>query len=250
MIVKCKECSYNISSEAVACPSCGYPQQLTSAMENSSNTSSRSISRLYGFVALIAFLMSNFIPAILAPLVVLVSFVFSTMAIIKGGKKFGGFMFALCLLQTWIIADHFDGLSGSLGLTNPIQIEHAEAKKYSNVTMNVPTDFNQIIQEKCAEEWPGNYRMIQYCHEQQQNGVLALKKGRPNSVGQEAFVIIRGKCSEEWPRDFRMRAYCEGKQFDSYRALQASNATKSQSGACAQKWPDDFQMRQYCESKR
>jgi hypothetical protein len=205
---------------------------------------------MYGWVALIAFLMSNFIPAILTPLVVLVAFVFSVMEINQGGKTFGGIMFALCAIQAWFIADHFGGLSGSLGITSPKQIEQATAKKYSATNLDIPSDADQTIQQKCAEEWPGDYRMMQHCQEQQRKGILALSQGRPASVSQEAFVIIRGKCAEEWPRDFRMRAHCEGQQYDGYHALQATATSEAQRGACAQQWPNDFRMRQHCERKR
>lgn len=112
MIVKCKECGHDMSTEAAACPSCGWPQQPTPAVESSTTTAKRK-SHMYGWVALIAFLMSNSIPAILAPIVVLVAFVFAVLEINQGGKAFGGIMFALCVLQAWFIADHFGGLSGS-----------------------------------------------------------------------------------------------------------------------------------------
>jgi hypothetical protein len=46
-----------------------------------------------GVLALVAFLMSNFIPAILAPLVVLVGFVFATLELGRGSKLFGGIVF-------------------------------------------------------------------------------------------------------------------------------------------------------------
>ena len=205
---------------------------------------------MYGWVALIAFLMSNFIPAILAPLVVLVAFVFAVLEINQGGKTFGGIMFALCALQAWFIADHFGGLSGSLGITNPKQIEEATARKYSATNLDVPSDADQTIEQKCAEEWPSDFRMRRHCQEQQRKGIAALGQARPASVSQEAFVIIRGKCAEEWPRDFRMRAHCEGQQYDGYHALQAATANEAQRGACAQQWPNDFRMRQHCERKR
>lgn len=250
MIVKCKECGHDVSTEAAACPSCGCPQQPTPAVAESSTATTKRKSHMYGWLALIAFLMSNFIPAILAPLVVLVAFVFAVLEINQGGKTFGGIMFALCALQAWFIADHFGGLSGSLGLTNPKQIEEATARKYSATNLNVPSDADQTIEQKCAEEWPSDFRMRRHCQEQQRKGIAALSQGRPASVSQEAFVIIRGKCAEEWPRDFRMRAHCEGQQYDGYHALQAATANEAQRGACAQQWPNDYRMRQHCERKR
>lgn len=252
MIVKCKECGHDVSTEAAACPSCGCPQQaITAVAESSTSTTTKGRkSHMYGWVALIAFLMSNFIPAILAPLVVLVAFVFAVLEINQGGKTFGGIMFALCVLQAWFIADHFGGLSGSLGITSPKQIEETTAKKYSSTDLNVPSDAAQTIEQKCAEEWPNDFRMRSYCQDQQREGVAALSQGRPASVTQDAFGIIRGKCADEWPRDFKMRAYCETQQYDGYHALQAATVDETHRGACAQQWPNDYRMRQYCESKR
>jgi len=194
--------------------------------------------------------MSNFIPAILSPLVILLGLVFSAMQINQGGRVFGGIMFALCALQAWYIADHFGGISGSIGITNPKQIEEATAKRYSSTNLQAPLNSDSIIEQKCAEEWPSDFRMRRHCQEQQNQGISALSKGRPDSVRQEAFIIIRGKCAEEWPRDFRMRAHCEGQQFDGYHSLQAATTSESQRGACAQKWPNDYRMRQHCEGQR
>jgi len=91
--------------------------------------------------------------------------------------------------------------------------------------------------------------MRSYCQQQQHEGIAAISRGRPASVGQDAFTIIRGKCAQEWPRDFKMRAYCEAQQYDGYHALQATTTDETQRRACAQQWPNDYRMRQYCEGK-
>ncbi len=250
MIVKCRECGHDLSTEAAACPSCGCPQQPTPAVTESSAVTTKGRTHIYGWAALIAFLMSNFIPAIIAPLVVLVAFVLSLLEMNNGSKIFGGTMFALCALQGWYIADHFGNLRGSLGITNPGEIEQATVKKYSATDLIIPPDANRTIEQKCAEEWPSDFRMQRHCQQQQSEGIGTLRQGRPASVSQDAFVIIRGKCAEDWPRDFRMRAHCEGQQYEAYKALQSPTASKAQRGACAQQWPDDYRMRQHCESKR
>jgi hypothetical protein len=204
---------------------------------------------MYGWIALIAFLMSNFIPAIIAPLVILVAFVFAVLEINQGSKTFGWIIFALCVLQGWFIADHFGGLSGRLGIINQKQIEETTAKKYSATNLNVSSDADQTIEQKCAEEWPNDFRMRNYCQKGQREGVAALSQGQPASVSQDAFVIIRGKCAEEWPRDFKMRAYCEKQQYEGYHALQAATVDETKRRSCAQQWPNDYRMRQYCERK-
>ena len=193
--------------------------------------------------------MSNFTPAIVAPLIVLSGFVFALLETSKGSKIFGGIMVALCALQAWFIADHFGKISGAVGLTNPKQIEQETARKYSSSSLDVPGSASQIISQKCAEEWPTDYRMQKHCEERQQQGIAALARGQPSNVSRDAFIIIRGKCAEEWPRDFNMRAYCESRQYDGYAALQAANTGESKRGSCAQQWPNDYSMRQHCESR-
>ena len=250
MIVKCRECGHELSTEAAACPSCGCPQQPLTPGMKSGKLAKQPKSHVYGWVALISFLMSNFTPAIIAPLVVIAALVFTVLEIKQGSKTFGGIMFSLCALQAWFIADHFGGISSSLGLTNPKQIEEATASGYSSTNLNVPTAANEVVEQKCREEWPNDFRMRVYCQNQQHEGIAALSAGEPTGVSHDAFVIIRSKCADEWPRDFKMRAYCETQQYESYRALQATTADAPGSGRCAQQWPDDYRMRQYCEQHR
>lgn len=250
MIIECRECGHGVSTEAAECPSCGYPQRPATPAADSAAPRKKQGSRVYGWIALTSFLMSNFIPAIVAPLVLLTAFIFSLLEINRGGKLFGGIMVALCVLQVWFIADHFGGLSGTLGITNPQKIEKAAAAKYSATDLNVPLNTEQIIDQNCEEEWPNDFRMRSHCEEQQRDGVATLNQGQPAFVSNDAFIIIRGKCAQEWPRDFRMRVHCESQQYEGYRALQVSTAGDPQKGRCAQQWPNDYRMRQYCERKR
>ena len=255
MIIKCRECGHNVSSEAAACPSCGCPPQPAGAplspIAAVAAAPAKPVpkSHINGWIALIAFLMANFTPAILAPLILLVAFVFALLEMSKGSKVFGGIMLALCALQAWYVADHFGKISGAIGLTNPKKIEEETVRKYSDMSLDVPANASQIISQKCSEEWPTDYRMQKHCEEQQRGGIAALNRGQPGNVTRDAFVIIRGKCGQEWPRDFRMRAHCESQQYDGYAALQASNTGESKRGRCAQQWPNDYRMRQHCESR-
>jgi hypothetical protein len=246
MIVKCKECGKDVSTEAVACPACGCPQKFEKELPPKAIKQKQS--HIFGWIALIAFFMANYIPAIIAPLIILIAIIFSLLEVKQGGKVFGGIVFSLCLLQVWAIADHFGGLSASIGLTNTKQIEKKMVKKYENTNINLPADAALIIEQKCAEEWPNDFKMRNYCQKQQQEGISILDRGMPNGIQPDAFRIIRGKCASEWPRDFKMRAYCESQQYEAYRALQMNNKTSS--AVCAQQWPDDYKMRQYCESKK
>jgi len=249
MIVKCRECGKDISTEAVACPACGCPQKPIAETVPKVDKGKQGRSHIFGWIALIAFFMSNFIPAIMAPLIVLIAIIFALLEFKQGGKVFGGVVFSLCLLQVWTIADHFGGLSASMGLTNPKQIEQEAVKKYENTNLDLPVNAAQIIQQKCAEEWSNDFQMRRYCQEQQQEGIAKLGGGRPADVEPNAFKIIRGKCAADWPSDFNMRAYCESQQYEGYRSLQADNQNETSQARCAQQWPDDYKMRKYCESK-
>lgn len=248
MIVKCKECGKDVSTEALACPACGCPQRQESELKP--ETKKQSISNIFGWIAVIAFFISTVTPAILAPLIVLTAIIFALLEIKQGGKVFGGFIFLLCLMQVWAIADHFGGLSASLGLTSPKQIEQKMVKKYENTEINLPANASQIIGQKCTEEWSNDFSMRKHCQKQQQEGMEKLSRGMPADIEPDAFRIIRGKCTGEWPRDFQMRAHCESQQYEAYRALQKTSRNETSGAGCAQQWPDDYKMRQYCESKK
>lgn len=247
MIVKCRECGKDVSTEAAACPACGCPQKL--AAKPVTKTKEQASSHIFGWIALIAFFMSNFIPAIIAPLIVLIAIIFSLLEVKQGGKIFGGIVFSLSLLQVWWIADHFGGISATMGLTNPKQIEEQTVKKYENADMDVPANVGVIIQLKCKEEWADDFRMRRHCEQQQQEATAKLDSGMPADIKPNVFRIIRGKCAAEWPRDFRMRVHCESQQYEGYRALQESSRSDSSRARCAQQWPDDYRMRKHCESK-
>lgn len=248
MIVQCKECGKDISSEAAACPSCGYPQQQ--AAGPNAPQDARKQSHMFGWLALVAFVMASFIPAIISPLVVLVALVFATLEMKRGSTAFGGVLLLLCLVQVWWIMDHFGKISASLGLVDTKQIEQQTVRKYENVSLSAPANASQIVSEKCSQEWPNDYRMQNHCREQQEKGIATLNMGAPSGIDEGPFRIIRGKCAEEWPRDFRMRAHCENQQFDGYRALQSTSASEALRAGCAQQWPSDYRMRRHCESRR
>jgi hypothetical protein len=248
MIVQCIECGKDVSTEATVCPSCGFPQKAPNTSEAGSSKSPQS--HIYGWIALIAFFLSNFVPAIISPLIVLVAIVFALLEMRQGGKVMGGIALALCLIQVWAIADHFGGLSASMGLTNAKEIEQQAVRKYETTSTNLPANALQIIEEHCSAEWPDDFKMRRYCQDQQQKGVSTLERGLPSGIGASAFKMIRGKCAGEWPTDFKMRAYCESQQFDAYRSLGGSGRDDKAEARCAQQWPDDYKMRRYCESKQ
>jgi len=72
------------------------------------------------------------------------------------------------------------------------------------------------IRSKCANKWPNDFRMQQYCREQQTEAFYTLRSRRMTGT----LARIREECARKWPDDFRMRNYCEEQQIEAYRNLQ------------------------------
>jgi hypothetical protein len=77
----------------------------------------------------------------------------------------------------------------------------------------------QVIQGKCKNDWPDDFRMQAFCQKQQRSAVVTLSMGKPQDVQLDQFMTVRRKCAGEWVTDFRMRAYCEKQQFNAIREL-------------------------------
>lgn len=247
MLVKCPECSNEVSLSAAACPKCGHPTQTSAAA--ASAPAVLKVSHSSGWISLAAFLLANFTPAILAPIFVLVGLIFAGRELSGGGKKFGAVVLCLSLLQGWFVLDHFGHLSGTLGITTAKDTDAKVAASYANVSLDIPDDWRSIAESKCREEWISDYQMQDYCVRQQSEAAQSLSTGAPADIDPEAFRVIRGKCADEWPRDFKMREYCERQQFEGFRNLKASGTSEPVRNACAQQWPNDYKMRKYCEGK-
>lgn len=250
----CPFCRSHIPKNSKICPSCGddvsaASPPTTAAAPPAQPRNAQGRSHALGLVGLLAFLMANVVPAFMSPLLALVALACALVELQRGSRALGGIVVGLSLLQMWLIADHFTGLSSQLGLINPQQIEQETARRYQNTSMDTPVDAEQIISQKCAEEWPSDFRMRSYCEGQQREGVATLQRDAPSDIGADAFRIIRGKCTEEWPRDFKMRAYCESQQYEGYRTIQVAPRDGSARARCAQQWPNDYKMRVYCESR-
>lgn len=119
-------------------------------------------------------------------------------------------------------------------------------------------DPDKVIEEKCAIDWPDNYRMRAACIEQQSQ---VLNKSLSSPIDPrltvEDLTLLREKCANDWPDDFRMRAQCEQKQIRGFQKLQSPPpkdvTLKDYSVAvahCAKEWPDDFRMRAHCLEER
>jgi len=65
------------------------------------------------------------------------------------------------------------------------------------------------IRSKCANKWPNDFRMQQYCREQQTEAFYTLRSRRMTGT----LARIREECARKWPDDFRMRNYCEEQRY-------------------------------------
>ncbi len=74
---------------------------------------------------------------------------------------------------------------------------------------------DQIIKNKCSQDWPQDFVMQKYCIDQQ-NEALAKLKSRTSANTPQSII---DKCERDWHFDFQMREYCESEQFKAYRSL-------------------------------
>ena len=125
-------------------------------------------------------------------------------------------------------------------------------------------------EEYCADKWPDDYRMRNYCQEQQNEGnrklfSIARDKGlvkdgklsaSPNGEDYEKIIY---QCMSKWELarfntyDYKMVVYCIDQQFEAYAKTGAGNNENSNSGIegfCADKWPNDYRMRAYCQEQQ
>jgi hypothetical protein len=73
-----------------------------------------------------------------------------------------------------------------------------------------------VIVPRCARDWPDDFRMRQFCEDQQRSAVQSLRS-RTMTGGDEG--IIRAKCARDWPDDYRMRNYCEEQQLKALKSI-------------------------------
>ncbi len=109
------------------------------------------------------------------------------------------------------------------------------------------------IREKCAKDWPDDFRMRQFCEQQQSEAALNLR--RPLTSAGKDEALIRRKCEKDWPDDYRMRVFCQEQQTKALATLNRPlNVGSSEANIirtkCLRDWPEDFKMRAYCEDRQ
>ena len=86
-----------------------------------------------------------------------------------------------------------------------------DSEEFSNAT--------SAIREFCKNKWQDNYRMQEYCINEQEEAVFELKKGKPDDIPLDIFRKIRSQCASKWGTNFRMREHCEKEQFSAWRRM-------------------------------
>ncbi len=83
-------------------------------------------------------------------------------------------------------------------------------------------DYAGMIRKHCSIEWPEDYRMQEYCADQQNVGMREVKRAY-DEFGSRIAPTIEN-CVSQWTRDrlpdWAMIGYCARQQADSYRRLQ------------------------------
>lgn len=106
-------------------------------------------------------------------------------------------------------------------LPKPVATEPSPARRRGDTAMSNP-DFRVI----CEREWRGDFRMQEYCINQQRNGhrkTFDLNQ-EVEAIGNQELKMAVGKCLLDWrdrsgQYDWRMVAYCIERQLDSFRRL-------------------------------
>lgn len=138
------------------------------------------------------------------------------------------------------------------------KIEEVKEEVHSSPVEETATNSNDsIINDHCKSKWANDNDMIEYCKEQQYEGLSTLERGKPNDITKEQFSTIRTHCTNKWYTDFSMRAYCEWEQYKAVRTLnqgKPNDITDEEFSIirtqCTNKWYTDYSMRAYCEGEQ
>ena len=130
----------------------------------------------------------------------------------------------------------------------------------------VPGQAKADIEDFCANKWPNDYKMRNYCQDQQgeanreffsmaeskglvQNGSISVS---PSGGDYEKIFY---QCMTKWKQarfktyDYKMVVYCLNQQLEAYSSTSGGGTTGIE-GFCADKWPNDYKMRKYCLNKQ
>jgi hypothetical protein len=98
-------------------------------------------------------------------------------------------------------------------------INESEFEEDNVKVETVFTDTDEKIKKYCKAYWPNDYSMQVSCINEQREAVNILKKGKPQDISEDDFIMIRKKAEEDWPDDYTMRVSQETEQFEAVRKL-------------------------------
>ncbi len=109
--------------------------------------------------------------------------------------------------------------------------------------------------ERCAEEWPDDFRKRTLCEEEQIRIIPSY--GAPYGR-RSAEAIIQEKCDTDWAHNARMRAACieqQEKILEKSRSTAVDPRLKTEDLSlvqekCGKEWPDDFRKQVQCEQQQ
>lgn len=115
---------------------------------------------------------------------------------------------------------------------------------------------DELIVNKCNDEWGDDFEMVAYCREQQRAAgktwVSILDAAEPGS----ATETIIQNCVSEWSADYEMLVYCHEQQDKALKSLAVApdgvpdDVFDTISSKCESEWGDDFEMIKYCQDQQ
>ena len=114
-------------------------------------------------------------------------------------------------------------------------------------TSALKTNSNNIISDRCSNKWGNNYRMVEYCVNQQQTALRNLNR-RSINIPTE----ISSRCSNKWGNNYRMVEHCVNEQQAALKNLNRSsnNIPTEINSHCSNKWGNNYRMVEYCVNQQ
>jgi len=109
----------------------------------------------------------------------------------------------------------FEDWASCIGINARNNKRLADQKKKKKKAIS---DASKLINAKCKKEWTSNYRMQQFCREQQHEGFDAVVSFLKTNTSKEAKGIIVS-CANKWGSNYRMMAFCIKQQNDALNTL-------------------------------
>jgi hypothetical protein len=119
-------------------------------------------------------------------------------------------------------------------------------------------DFDsRAVNADCAADWPNDFAMQQYCHDQRAASFDEFNRLRETAKATDGFdMAVLPKCVDDWAPDWTMVAFCTEQNIEAVANFKAAlailpdglmNEIKT---ACENDWPADHNMQAYCADQQ